>query len=75
MTEKQYLFSKKNYLLMGIGLALIALGYFLMSGGATTNPEIFNEEMFSSMRIRVAPLVVVVGFAVEIWAILAKPNK
>ncbi|MCK5781171.1 MAG: DUF3098 domain-containing protein [Flavobacteriales bacterium] len=72
MTEKQFLFGKKNYILMGVGLALIAIGYLLMAGGASTSPDTFNEEMFSTMRIRIAPLVVITGFIVEIWAILAK---
>jgi hypothetical protein len=60
---------------MGVGLAIIAIGYLLMSGGASTNPDTFNEDMFSTTRIRIAPLVVIIGFIVEAWAILAKPNK
>ena len=75
MTEKQFLFGKKNYILMAIGLALIVIGYLLMSGGSSDDVNTFNYEMFSTMRIRVAPMVVLAGFAVEVWAILARPNK
>lgn len=75
MTEKQFLFGKKNYILMAIGIALIVFGYLLMSGGASDDVNTFNYEMFSTVRIRIAPMVVIAGFAVEIWAILARPNK
>jgi cytochrome c oxidase subunit IV len=75
MIEKQFLFGKKNYMLMAIGIALIILGYLLMSGGASKTVDTFNYDMFSTMRIRIAPMVVIAGFIVEIWAILAKPNK
>jgi len=75
MAQKQFLFGKKNYTLMGIGAIVIALGYVLMSGGASPSPEVFNEEMFSTLRIRVAPLLVIIGFGIEVWAILAKSDK
>ena len=75
MTEKQFLFGKKNYILMAVGLVLIVFGYLLMSGGASEDVNTFNYEMFSTLRIRIAPMVVLAGFGVEIWAILAKPNK
>lgn len=75
MTEKQFLFGKKNYILMAIGLGLIVLGYLLMSGGASEDVDTFNYEMFSTMRIRIAPMVVIAGFVVEAWAILATPKK
>ncbi len=75
MTEKQFLFGKKNYILMAVGLALIVFGYLLMSGGSSDDVNSFNYEMFSTLRIRIAPMVVIAGFAVEAWAILARPNK
>jgi len=75
MNEKQFLFGKKNYILMSVGLALIVLGYLLMSGGSSDDVNTFNYEMFSTMRIRIAPMVVIAGFIVEVWAILAKPSK
>lgn len=75
MTEKQFLFGKKNYILMAVGLALIVIGYLLMSGGSSDDVNTFNYEMFSTLRIRIAPMIVIAGFVVEAWAILAKPNK
>lgn len=75
MNEKQFLFGKKNYILMSVGLALIVLGYLLMSGGSSDDVNTFNYEMFSTMRIRIAPMVVIAGFIVEVWAILAKPSN
>lgn len=75
MTEKHFLFGKKNYILMAVGLFLIAIGYLLMHGGVSETPDTFNYEMFSTVRIRIAPLVVLIGFGVEVWAILSNPNK
>jgi hypothetical protein len=75
MSDNKFLFGRKNYILMGVGLVLIALGYILMSGGASQSQDVFNEEMFSTTRIRIAPLIVLLGFVVEVWAILSKPKK
>ncbi len=77
MKEKfasNFVFGKKNYQLMMIGLVVIAIGFILMSGGKSNNPEIFNEEIYSFRRIRLAPALVLLGFGIEIWAILANPN-
>ncbi len=83
-TDKQnsgsFYFGKKNYQLMLIGLALIALGFILMIGAdANTvngkfDPNAWNEDIFSIRRIRIAPLLVVAGFVVQVFAIL-KRNK
>jgi hypothetical protein len=75
MAETQFLFGKKNYTLMAIGIALIAIGYLLMSGGSSDDVNTFNYEMFSTIRIRIAPIIVIVGFIVEAWAILANSNS
>ncbi|ANW96925.1 hypothetical protein AXE80_11810 [Wenyingzhuangia fucanilytica] len=70
-----FVFGKRNYQLMLIGLACIALGFILMSGGGSENPEVFNEAIYNFRRIRLAPTLVLIGFGIEIWAILAKPSK
>ena len=57
---------------MIIGLFFIALGFILMSGGGSDDPNIFNEEIYSFRRIRLAPILVVTGFIIEIYAILTK---
>ena len=59
---------------MIIGILFIALGFILMSGGGSDDPNVFNEEIYSFRRIRIAPLIVIVGFAIEIYAILTKPE-
>lgn len=77
-----FLFGKKNYIWMGIGIALIALGFILMTGNdanttpdGTFDPTYWNEEIYSWRRIRLAPFLVITGFIVEIYAILLNPNK
>ncbi len=69
------LYSKTNYLLMGVSLILIVGGFILMSGGGTTDPNVFNEEIFSLSRIRLAPIVCVLGFVLMIYAILHRDKK
>ena len=59
---------------MIIGILIIALGFILMSGGGSDDPNVFNEEIYSFRRIRIAPLIVIIGFAIEIYAILTKPK-
>jgi hypothetical protein len=69
-----FLFERGNYVLMLAGLALIVLGFVLMSGGGSEDPNVYNPELFSARRIVVAPFLIVVGFAVEVWAIMRKPK-
>ncbi|MEN9940488.1 MAG: hypothetical protein RIR61_1295 [Bacteroidota bacterium] len=69
-----FLFQRGNYVLMLAGLALIVLGFVLMSGGGSEDPNVYNPELFSTRRIVVAPFLIVVGFAVEVWAIMRKPK-
>ena len=68
--------SKHNYVLMLIGLAVIILGYILMSGGGSDDPNIFNgEELYSFRRITLAPILIVAGFIFEIYAIMKRPKQ
>lgn len=60
---------------MGIGLAVIAIGFILMSGGGSGNPAVFDASIFNFRRIHLAPALVLIGFAIEIYAILVNPNK
>jgi len=73
--KSEFLFGKKNYVVMLIGLAFIGLGFILMAGGGSDNPEIFNPEMYNFRRIRLAPTLVIIGLGIEIYAIMAKPKK
>lgn len=70
-----FLFSKRNYMFMLIGLAVIALGFILMSGGGSDDPNVFNPAIYSWRRIRLAPTLVIIGLGIEIYAILASPKK
>ena len=72
--QKQFAFGKENYILVLVGLALIAIGFLLMAGGGSDDPTVFSEEIFSTRRITVAPIVILPGFAVEIFAIMKKPK-
>lgn len=70
--QKVLPFGKMNYIFVLIGLILIAVGFILMIGGGSTDPDVFNEEMFSFKRITLAPILVLAGFVVEIVAIFWK---
>tara|TARA_B100000405_G_scaffold254499_1_gene188644 strand:+ start:78 stop:302 length:225 start_codon:yes stop_codon:yes gene_type:complete len=74
MEKKKLLFGKRNYIFMLIGIFFIALGFILMSGGGSEDPNIFNEEIYSFRRIRLAPMLVILGFIIEVYAILTKPE-
>ncbi|QMU66503.1 MAG: DUF3098 domain-containing protein [Flavobacteriaceae bacterium] len=73
--KPEFLFGKKNYQFMFIGIAIIALGFILMAGGGSDDPEIFNEAIYSWRRIRLAPTLVIIGLGVEIYAIMLKLKK
>jgi hypothetical protein len=79
VAEKQaptFLFGKENYMLMLGGLALIFIGFFLMAGGKSPNPHEFKyEEIYSFRRITLAPIVLLLGFVVEVYAIMKKPKE
>ena len=72
---QEFLFDKINYKILLIGIAVIALGFILMSGGGSNDPNVFNEDVFSFRRIRLAPTTVLIGFGITIYAILKNPKK
>ena len=65
-------FGTINYILMAVGIVLLAIGYILLSGGGSDDPNVFNPAMFDSRRLVVAPILIVLGFVVEIVAIMFK---
>jgi hypothetical protein len=70
------LFGKENYMWMLIGGAVLALGFFLMAGGKSSDPNVFNkDEVYSTTRITIAPLLIIAGFVIEIFAIMKKPSS
>ena len=70
--KKEFLFEKTNYIVLLIGIAVITLGFILMSGGGSNDPAVFSEAIFDFRRIRLAPTTVLLGFGITIYAILKK---
>lgn len=73
--NKDFLFNKKRYRLLFISAIIIIIGFLLMSGGESNNPEIFSNEIYNFRRIRLAPLVVILGFTLCIITILKKSKN
>ena len=74
-SKKEFIFSRANYKLMLIGFVVIALGFILMVGGGSDDPNVFNPEIFHFRRIRLAPALVLIGFGIEIAAIMRSFNN
>ena len=75
-TPNTSLFGKENYIWMLAGLAVMALGFFLMAGGKSSNPNVFNDnDVYSTTRITIAPLLIIGGLLIEIFAIMKKPKE
>ncbi len=75
MENKKFLFDKKSYLIMMTGIAFILIGFILMSGGDTGDETSFNPEIFNFRRITLAPIFILIGFVIEVFAIMYKPKK
>lgn len=70
------MFGKDNYIWMLIGLAVLALGFLLMAGGKSSNPNVFDEsEIYSTVRITISPLLIIAGFLIEVYAIMKKSGN
>lgn len=70
--KKDFIFGKKNYTIMLVGLAVIVLGLILISGGGAENEASFSEDIFNTRRITIAPIVIITGFVIEIYAIMKR---
>ena len=73
--KSEFVLGTINYILIVTGIVLLGLGYILLSGGGSDDPNIFNSEMFNSRRLVVAPLMIVAGLVVEICAIMYRPKN
>lgn len=73
--QKEFIFRTKNYRIMFVGIFFIALGFILMEGGGSDDPNVFNPEIFNWRRIRLAPTLIIIGFAIQVYAILYSSNK
>ncbi|MBR4155582.1 MAG: DUF3098 domain-containing protein [Bacteroidales bacterium] len=68
-------FGRDNYLWVIIGLAFLLIGFLLMIGGGSDNPDVFNEAIFNFRRLTLAPILVLIGFGIQIYAIMKKPRN
>jgi uncharacterized membrane protein len=76
MSNFDFPVKKDNFRFILIGLAINVLGYLLMIGGGSNNPTTFNEtDLFSSTRITLSPILIILGFAVIIYGIMKKPTS
>ena len=73
--QVEFVFGKQNYIILGAALAVIIFGFILMSGGGSDNPNEFSEEIFNFRRITLAPIVILIGYGLVVYAILKKPNS
>ena len=73
--EFAFIFNKINYIIMIAGIVLLALGYILLAGGGSDDPNVFNPEMFNGRRLYLAPILIILGLIVEIVAIMYKKKN
>lgn len=73
--KDHFIFDKRNYTLIIIGLVLIAIGFLLLMGGGSEDPSVFNPSIFDFQRLTLAPLVILSGFILQIFAIMLKPKS
>jgi quinol-cytochrome oxidoreductase complex cytochrome b subunit len=73
--KPEFVFHRKNYKFMAIGIFFIVLGFILMAGGGSDDPNVFNPAIYNWQRIRLAPALVLLGFGIEVYAILLKPDS
>ena len=74
MDKKDFAFGRTNFILLGIGMLVVIIGFLLMAGGSSTN-EAYNPDIFSARRIKVAPVVCFIGFISMIYAVVHNPDK
>lgn len=73
--EEGFAIPRENYKYMVIGFIIVIIGFLLMLGGGSDDPKVFNKEMFNTQRIIIAPIVVLLGYAFEVWVIMKKPKE
>ena len=72
--KKTMPFGRENYKWVLIGLAFLLVGFLLMIGGGSDNPDVFNEGMFSFRRLTLSPILILIGFGIQFYAIMKKPK-
>ena len=74
-TNNNFMFKKINYILLLAGVVLMAIGYLCFIGGGSDDPNVFNESIFSVRRMYVAPILIILGLILEVFAIMVRSNK
>ncbi|NVO21312.1 MAG: DUF3098 domain-containing protein [Bacteroidetes bacterium] len=74
-TGPEFAFGKENFIILYIGLALIVLGFIFMLGGGSNDPKVFNNAIYDFQRLTLAPILILAGFVVELFAIMKKPKE
>lgn len=74
-TENKFVFNRENYYWLIGGLVLMAIGFILLVGGGSEDPDVFNESLFDFQRLTLAPILILAGLVVEFYAIMKRPKK
>lgn len=74
MDKRNYAFGRMNFILLGVGMLIVVVGFLLMAGGSST-AESYNPDIFSARRIKLAPIVCLIGFVSMIYAVVHNPEK
>ena len=70
-----FTFGKRNYQLLIVGVIVMAIGFVLMSGGGSEDPNVFSNAIFNTQRLTIAPILILTGLVIEVFAILHKPKE
>ena len=71
----QFAFNKQNYILVIVGLVILAIGFLLLIGGGSDDPAVFNDSLFNFQRLTLAPILILAGYIIEIFAIMKLPKS
>lgn len=71
----EFIFNRSNYRLVILGLIFITLGFILMIGGGSDDPNVFDRSMFNFRRITLAPILVLIGYIIQVYAIMKSPSS
>lgn len=71
----QFAFNKQNYILVIVGLVILTIGFLLLIGGGSDDPAVFNDSLFNFQRLTLAPILILAGYIIEIFAIMKLPKS
>jgi hypothetical protein len=74
MNKRDFAFGRMNFILLAVGMAIVVIGFILMGGDGSTNTA-YNPDIFSARRIKVAPIMCLVGFVSMVYAVVYKPKE